>query len=336
MSLTLKDIAKMVGVAESTVSRAINNKPGVGKKTKAKIMEIVKEYNYKPNQLAQGLAKNETHMLAIILSDLTTPGYTEIIKSIEAKVNKSGYQLIICNTDNNPQKEKAYLQLLENNRVDGAVIVGGELADKNILNLALNKDNQIVLVNCLAEEMLIPTILIDSSHGSYLATQHLYEQGAEKIAFIMGNNKDFQESEKLDGYKQALKDLEISFYGDYVIETGGTRKDGFDSFFDLMALANPPQAFLATSDLLSVGLTEAVKMGGYFIPDDFLIVGYGESLITSIIEPALTVIAEPLNQLGELAASYLLKLVQDDPLESVIRVLKPVLKMRKSTNPQIK
>ena len=105
MPLTLKDIAKKAGVAESTVSRAINNKPGVSKEKKQEIMKIVEKYDYQPNQLAQGLAKQETHILALLLSDLENPSYTEIIKSIENVANNNGYQIILCNTENKKKKE---------------------------------------------------------------------------------------------------------------------------------------------------------------------------------------------------------------------------------------
>lgn len=336
MPLTLKDIARMVGVAESTVSRAINNKPGVGEETRRKIMKIVKEYNFKPNQLARGLAKKETRIIALLLSDLATPGHTEIIKSIEEVANRAGYQVILCNTANDIDKEKAYLELVARNRVDGVIIVGGELADKNILNLALNKESRLVLVNRLAEEVLIPTILVDNAKGGYLATAHLIDQGLSRIAIIMGSIQDFLESEKLNGYKQALKDHNLPLREELIFETDGSRESGYNTFLNLMKLDEPPDGFFVTSDLLAVGLTEAIKMGGYFIPDDFAIVSYGESLITSIINPHLTVVAEPLNKLGRLAAEYLLKLINNQSPDRVIRVLEPVLKMRASSNPQIK
>jgi len=336
MPLTLKDIARMVGVSESTVSRAINNKPGVGEKTRAEIMKVVRENNFRPNQLAQGLAKKETHIIALILSDLNAPGYSEIIKSIEEVANNRGYQVILCNTANDLEKEKNYLQLVSRNRVDGAIIIGGELADKNILNVALNDDDIIVLVNCLSEEMLIPTILVDNSRGGYIATSHLLQQGATRIAIVMGSAKDFLESEKLEGYKQALNDHGIPVEEELIIETEGTREAGYQSFLSIMDNDNLPQAFFVTNDLLAVGLIEAIKMGGYFIPDDFAIVGYGESLITSIISPPLTVVAEPLKESGRLSAEYLINLINSHPPEELIRVLEPVLIVRESSQPHIK
>ncbi len=336
MPLTLKDIARMVGVSESTVSRAVNNKPGVGKKTRAEIMKVVKEYNFRPNQLAQGLAKKETHIIALILSDLNAPGYTEIIKNIEKVANSRGYQVILCNTSNDLDKEKTYLQLVTHNRVDGAIIIGGELADKNILNVALNDDDFIILVNCLSEEMLIPTVLVDNSRGGYIATSHLLQQGLTRIAILMGSAKDFLESEKLEGYKQALQDQGLPVIEELIMETEATREAGYKSFLAMVENERYPQAFFVTNDLMAVGLIEAIKMGGYFVPDDFAIVGYGESLINSIISPPLTVVAEPLKELGEISTEFLINLINNKPPEELIRVLEPVLKVRESSQPHIK
>lgn len=333
MPLTLKDIARMAGVAESTVSRAINNKPGVGEKTREKIMKLVRENNYHPNQLAQGLAKKETRIISLILSDITTPGYMRIIKSVEKKANQMGYQVILCNTDNNLAKEKAYLELVSQNRVDGAIIIGGELADKNILNLALNNNGQLVLVNCLAEEMLIPTVLIDNSQGGYLATNHLLESYPGKVAIVMGPGENYLESEKLAGYKQALSEHNLPFGNEYILETDGSRKGGFQAFLEIMKLEELPEAFFVTSDLLAVGLVEAIKMGGYFIPEDFALVSYGETLVNSVISPSLTVIAEPLANLGEIAAANLIKLLSEQNPDEMIRVLEPELIVRDSSLP---
>ncbi|MCG8512740.1 MAG: LacI family transcriptional regulator [Halanaerobiales bacterium] len=333
MPLTLKDIAKIAGVAESTVSRAINNKPGVGAQTREKIMEIVREHNYQPNQLAQGLAKRETHLLALIVADLTGPGYSEIIKSMEKTANQAGYQLIICNTDNNLAKEKTYLNLVGQHRVDGAIILGGTLANNNIMKLALNQDELLVLVNCLAEEVLIPTVLVDNARGGYLATVHLLEQGLEKIALVMGPANDFLESEKLNGYQQALADYNIPFREQLIIKTNLSREGGYNAFFRVMKIDELPDGFFVTNDLLAIGLTEAIKMGGYLIPGDFAVVGYGDSIISAVINPALTVVAEPLQQLGRLAAEYIIKLINDQAIEEVIRVLEPELIIRESSSP---
>ena len=331
MPLTLKDIAEMVGVAESTVSRAINGKPGVGEETRKEILKIAREYNFKPNKLAQGLAKQETHIMALLLPGISQGNYSAIIENIETVAEKAGYQIILCNTHSDLEQEKNYLDLLEEKRVDGAIILGGELADQHIVNTKLRGNDNIVLINRLCEEILIPTILIDSSHGAYLATNHLIELGYENIALITGSRDDYIESEKIKGYMNALKENEIEINQNLIIETDGSREAGFNTFINLVNIDTPPDSFFVTGDLLSVGLVESIKMGGYFIPQDFPVVSYGDTIINSIVDPELTRVVEPLGKAGQMAAEVLINLINDDEAEEEIKVLKPKLKKCEST-----
>lgn len=331
MPLTLKDIAEMVGVAESTVSRAINGKPGVGEKTRKKILKIAKEYDFKPNKLAQGLAKQETHILALLLPGLSTGNYSKIIENIESYAENVGYQVILCNTHNDLKKEKNYLDLLEEKRVDGAIILGGELADQHIVNTKLRGNDNIVLINRLCEEILIPTILIDSRYGAYLATKHLLDLGYKKIALITGNNIDYIESEKIKGYQDALEEKEIKLNRELVIETDGSRESGYQAFLGLKDIEIRPDSFFVTGDLLTVGLVEAIKMGGYYIPQDYPVVSYGDTIINSIVEPDLTRIVEPLGKAGKIAAEDLINLINSKESKEEIKVLKPELKKSEST-----
>jgi len=335
MALTLKDIAKMVGVAESTVSRAINNKAGVGEDTRKEILRIVEKYNYKPNQMARGLAKQETRILALIVSDLSIQSHLQIINKVEEIANNEGYQVILCNTRNSSAREKDYLNLLERNQVDGGIIVGSKLTDENIINTSLRGDNILVLINRLTEELLIPTVLIDKVEGAYLAVKHLLEQGLQRIAIVMGDYDSYEESEKLAGYKNALNDYGLEYDESYVIAASGKKSDGHNAFMRAIDLPQPPRSFFVTNELMTAGLIESIKMGGYLIPEDFAIVCYGESILTSVIEPSLTVVAEPLDKMGEIAAEYLIKLINEDSLSAMIKVLKPELKINDSSTPQI-
>ncbi|MGM0446025.1 MAG: LacI family DNA-binding transcriptional regulator [Bacillota bacterium] len=331
MPLTLKDIAEMVGVAESTVSRAINGKPGVGEKTRNEILEIAKKYNFKPNKLAQGLAKQETHILALLLPKVSKGNYSTIIENIEKITERHGYQIILCNTNNDLEKEKSYLDLLEEKRVDGAIILGGELADQHIVNTKLRGNDNIVLVNRLCEEVLIPTILIDSSYGSYLATKHLIDKGYKNIALITADSDDYIESEKIKGYINALKENKIEVNKNIILKTDGSRQAGYEAFFELVGLDKPPDSFFVTEDLLAVGLVESIKMGGYFIPQDYAVISYGDTIISSIVEPELTRVVEPLAKAGELAAEVLINLINDSSTKEEIKVLQPTLKKCEST-----
>src|SRR6056297_849815 len=331
MQITLKDIARIAGVAESTVSRALNNKSGVGKDTKLKILKIAKENNYRPNQLARGLAAKKTNMLAVILSEMDSPGNIEIVKSIEKSADEKGYQIILCNTNNQEEKEKNYLSLLESNQVDGAIFIGGKLVGSHLLRASFSPENNIVLVNRLAEENFFASVLTDYRQGVYKAVEHLLQEGFKKIALVCGDRDDLIEAEKISGYKDALSDAGLKVNADLIFPTKADRKAGYNVFLEIIEGDIIPDAFISTRELTTIGLVEAVKMGGNFIPEDFAVVGYGDNIISSVIDPPLTVLSEPVEKLGQYSLEFLLKLINEELNSQQIKVLTPELIIRESS-----
>ncbi|ADQ15399.1 LacI family DNA-binding transcriptional regulator [Halanaerobium hydrogeniformans] len=331
MQITLKDIARMAGVAESTVSRALNDKKGVGKETKLKILKIAKEHNYRPNQLARGLAAKKTNMIAVVLSEMDSPGNIEIVKYLEKAAENVNYQIILCNTNNQQEKEKTYLSLLESNQVDGAIFIGGKLVGSHLLRASFSNENSIVLVNRLAEENFFTTVLTDYSNGIYQAAKHLLKEGYQKIALVSGPKDNLVEEEKTNGYLQALEESGLKIKEDLIYSTDSSREAGYNAFLKIIESEVIPDAFISTKELTTIGLVEAIKMGGYFIPDDFAVIGYGDSILTSIIEPPLTVLSEPLEELAKKSFNFLLKLINDDLDSKKIEVLNPSLIIRDSS-----
>lgn len=330
MQITIKDIAKMAGVAESTVSRALNDKKGVSEKTRKKILKIAEKNNYRPNQLARGLAANKTNMIAVVLSEMDSPGNIEIVKNIEEAAEVNDYQIILCNTKNDPEKEKSYLSLLESNQVDGAVFIGGKLVGSHLLRASLSH-NAIVLVNRLSEENFFTSVLTDYSIGIYKAVEHLFEQNYKNIALVCGNRDSLIEEEKINGYYSAYHDLGIEIDENMIFETDSTRQGGYNAFLEIIKKETVPDAFISTGELTSIGLVEAIKTGGFFIPDDFAVIGYGDNILTSIIDPPLTVLSEPSQELGSISFDFLLKLINDELEGQQIKVLTPNLIIRESS-----
>jgi len=331
MQITLKDIARMADVAESTVSRALNDKPGVGRETKLKILKIAKENNYRPNQLARGLAAKKTNMLAVIMAEMDSPGNIEIVKSIEKAAEKEGYQIILCNTNNQEEKEKSYLSLLESNQVDGAIFIGGKLVGSHLLRASFSPENNIVLVNRLAEENFFASVLTDYRQGIYKAVEHLLQEGFKKIALVCGDRDDLIEAEKISGYKDALSDAGLKVNADLIFPTKADRKAGYNVFLEIIEGDIIPDAFISTRELTTIGLVEAVKMGGNFIPEDFAVVGYGDNILSSVIDPPLTVLSEPVEKLGQYSLEFLLKLINEELNSQQIKVLTPELIIRESS-----
>ncbi len=326
----MKDIAEIVGVSESTVSRAINDKAGVGEETKQEILTVAKKYNFRPNQLARNLAKQSTNMLGMILPDISSLFYSEVARGIQDVARKNDYQLILCNTDNDSQEEKDYIEWMQNNKTAGIIFLGKGLDNDQIIKLGLS-DYPLVLADRLIEELMVPSVIIDNNTGAYDATKHLINKGYKRIALINGPQEEIRSQSRLQGYKRALADFGIEFKHEFVLNKELTRKSGYQSFLELIELKEPPTAFFAANDLLAVGLVEAIKTGGYLIPQDIAVVGFEDTIVTSIINPSLTTVAQPMYQLGVKSAQKLLSLISEQEVKEQIEILETELIIRDST-----
>lgn len=327
MAITLKDLAKLAGVAESTVSRALNDKAGVGADTKAKIQELAEKYNYRPNRLAQGLANNKTKVIALLVPDLDTQSNFTIIKKVEEAAEVRGYQVIICNTDRQLDKTDSYLQLLASQQIDGAIIVGEVPTGGSLIRLGLDHGRKLVLINKLLEELRLTSHLIDYQKAGYIAVEELQRNSGD-LVIILGDEKDYIEQEKLAGFAQACRDYDCNFG---VINGVKSREEGYNAFFKLVELVSPPVGLYLTSNLSALGIMEAIKTGGWLIPSDFQIVGSANTMIASLTNPALTVIDEPLETMAAAATEDLITCIETESREDTIEVYQPGLTRQEST-----
>jgi len=326
----MKDIAEIVGVSESTVSRAINNKAGVGAETKEKILEVAKKRNFQPNRLAQNLAKQETNVIGLLLPDISSLFYSDVARGVQDYATNRGYQVIVCNTDDNKEHEINYINWLKSNKVAGMIFLGGGLVNNEIVKLGLT-DYPIVLANRLVEQVTLPSVLIDDTSGAFKATDHLLDKEYERIGLVLGPANSWQSQNRLQGYKRALQQRDIDYDSDLVLNKSWTRKSGYQGFLELMDLEDPPRAIFAANDLIAAGVVEAIKLGGYFIPHDIAVVGFDDTVVTSVIDPPLTTIARPMHQLGVKSANKLLSLIKEENFNQEIEVLDSELKIREST-----
>jgi DNA-binding LacI/PurR family transcriptional regulator len=326
----MKDIASILGVSESTVSRAINNKPGVGEETKKKILDVAKRYNYQPNLLARNLARQESNMIGLILPDISSLFYSEVTRAIQDVATKNDYQVIVCNTDGDEEREAAYIEWLQGNKIAGIIFLGDGLANNKIINLGLS-GYPIVLANRLVEEVMLPSVIIDNNTGAFEATKHLLEKGHKRIALINGPKDNLVSQNRLQGYRQALKEYSLDYDPKLIVNKDWSRECGYQGFLELLDLEEPPTAIFAANDLIAVGVIDAIKMGGYLIPEEIAVVGFEDTIVTSIIEPSLTTVAQPMYELGANSAKKLFSLIEDEDIKENIEILTSKLIVRKST-----
>ena len=223
MKINIRDVAKKAGVSTATISRVLGNYPGVREKTRKKVLKAVTGLNYEINAVARSLRKKKTNSIGIIVGNVLSQFYSVIAKSVEDTANKFGYNTILCNGDENPEKELNYLKVLKSNRVDGIILTPTGKNSEYIWHL-INSGTKIVLLDRLIEGVDCDAVLVDNANGAYKAVKHLIDQGYRKIGIVDGYLDRTTGAERLRGYLQAIEEAGIA-KDDSLIKIGNFKKE---------------------------------------------------------------------------------------------------------------
>jgi len=338
MKINIKDVAKMAGVSTATVSRVLGHFPGVRDKTRKKVLKAVSQLNYEINAVARNLRQKKTNSIGIIVGNVLSQFYSVIAKSVEDTANKFGYHTILCNGDENPEKELNYLKVLKSNRVDGIILTPTGKNSEYIQHL-INSGTKVVLLDRLIDRVDCDAVLVDNANGAYKAVKHLIDQGYRKIGIVDGYLDRTTGSERLKGYLQAIEEADIA-KDDSIIKIGNFKKEsGRKLTKELLAQSNKPEAIFTTNIDMSMGALIAIKEMGLTIPDDIGIVCFDDSDWALLLEPPITVIKQPVYQLGSTAAKLLIKEIEDEEKnlghKPTVVTLNTKLIIRNSTKKQI-
>ena len=339
MKINIKDVARKAGVSTATVSRVLGDFHGVRDKTKKKVLKAVAELNYEINAVARHLRQKKTKTIGIIVENVLSKFCSAIAKSVEDTNNKFGYNTILCNADENPEKELNYLKILKSNRVDGIILTPTGKNSKYVQHL-INSGTKVVLLDRLIEGVDCDAILVDNANGAYKAVKHLIDQGYRKIGIVSGILDRTTGAERLKGYLQAIEEAGIA-KEDSLIKIGNFKKEsGRKLTKELLEQSNKPKAIFTTNIDMSMGALLAIKEKGLTIPDDIGIVCFDDSDWALILEPSITVIRQPVYQLGSTAAELLIKKIEDEEknldYQPTVFTLNTELIIRNSTIKKIK
>ena len=314
MKINIKDVAKKAGVSTATVSRALSDFPGIRDKTRKRVLKAVSELNYEINAVARNLRQKKTNSIGIIVGNVLSQFYSVIAKSVEDIANKFGYNTILCNGDENPEKELNYLKVLKSNRVDGIILTSTGKNAKYVQYL-IDSGTKIVLLDRLIEGIDCDAVLVDNTHGAYTAVKHLIDQVYRKIGIVNGYLDRTTGAERLKGYLQAIEEAGIA-KDDNLIKIGNFKKEsGWKLTKELLEQSNKPDAIFTTNIDMSMGALIAIKEMGLNIPNDIGIICFDDSDWALILEPPITVIRQPVYQLGSTAAELLIKEIEDKEKE---------------------
>ncbi|WP_226667983.1 LacI family DNA-binding transcriptional regulator [Metabacillus litoralis] len=332
-----KDVARLAGVSEATVSRVFNNISPLREQTKQKVLQAAKELNYHPNVIAQNFAKGKSNNIGVIVpylpkvNLLSTHYFSELVSGIGARLGELGYGLLLI--FQTPDERKDYVQLFHSQRVDGCIILGAR-HNKNELE-ALEKLHQLKLPYCLINQTFSEQHFhfIDADHvdGSYQATMSLLEKGFQQILFLNGPLEFSNSLDRLQGYKKALSQKGIHFNEKLIFEGNYSRKSGYKAADQISSLLAKSKAIISANDRMAIGLMQRLNELGFHAGKDYAIIGYDNSEIAKMTTPSLSSVNVPFYEMGQLAAEKVLQSITHDINEQIMIKLPVSLIERESS-----
>jgi LacI family transcriptional regulator len=330
MQPTIQDVADHAGVSRATVSRVLNNNPRVADELRERVLASVQALGYQPNRAARRLRANSSDVLGLIIPDIENPLFISIVRGVEDAAYEHQMNVVLCNTDDNPDKQRNYLEVLQAERVAGFIIVPNHEDDGGILNKVRQSGTPIVLLDRLVSDFSTDAVKADNLHGAHVAIQHLVNLGHRRIAFIAGLQYITPGQERLQGYVAAMQaagreiDPALIMVGDFKLESG------YELTRQLMTSSNPPDAIFAANGLMTMGALRALHEMSIQIPGDVALVGFDDMPWAADLNPPLTVVAQPAYDLGQQAVQLLLRRINQPDASYSVVTLQPRLIVRES------
>ncbi|BER92329.1 LacI family DNA-binding transcriptional regulator [Atrimonas thermophila] len=330
---SIKDVAKLAGVSIATVSRVINNSGKVSPERRSRVIEAIEKLNYQPNLLARGLRQQKTRLVGCLVPDVENLVFARLAKYLEEFLSAHGYSVILCNTNNDKNKEKNYLSVLIQRKVDG--IIFSRVSDESILFMSSYfKQVPYVVLDRTLEIEFAPTVKLDNFLGGFLAAQHLVEMGHRHLACITGPLKIRLCRERLEGFREGLKVAGIDLHSEYIFESDFKINGGKEAALKMLATGGGlPTAVFAHNDMMAFGAMQAFRDKGLDIPKDISVVGFDNIPICEVVSPPLTTVAQPFEEMARLGVELLDSLIKGEEVTQKIMLVKPYLVIRASTAP---
>ena len=327
--VTIQDVAAAAGVSRQTVSRAINNRGEISPETRAEILRIAEEMDYRPSSIARGLATQRTGTLGLVVPDVANPFFAEVARGAESEAYAAGYNVFLCNTDEDPQREIAVLRSLEEKRVDGVMLCSSRL-DDDTLHDSLSHHASVVLVNRRLNGYEFGCVLIDDAQGGQNITRHLLESGHRAIGFLTGPPASRSGQKRVEGYCAAMAEAGIVFDPNWVRSCPPSVEGGHKVAEGLLSDHPEITALFCYNDLVAIGALQASHDLALTIPDDLAIVGFDDIPVAALVTPALTTCHVSRYEMGVKAMNMLMERINGCTTECQQVVLQPELIIRAS------
>lgn len=313
-AVTIKDIAKALGLSTSTVSRALRDSYEISPETKKLVLEYAQKINYHPNPIALSLKERRSRSIGVIVCEIANSYFSQIINGVESIAYNRGYNVIIAQSRESAGREMMNLQYLTSRSIDGLIVsVSAETKDFSYFKELHQKGMPIVFFDRIVDEIDTHKVIVDNFKGAYDATTHLVRNGCRHIACVSNAAVLSIARDRLAGYKAALADngIEVKAQLTRYCNHGGMMLNEVETAIDeLLSMKKRPDAIFASADKLTTGCLRILKSRGLKVPDDIALVGFSNTDLTELLDPPLTVIRQPAFEMGEIAMNLLLQLIE--------------------------
>jgi len=331
---TIKDIANVLGISPSAVSKALNNHPRISKKTKDAVLQVAENINYQPNHIATALRKGKSNLVGVIIPKANSNFFSSIIEKIEDVLNKKGYNVIITQSNESYNKECKNIEALLFTQVDGIIAsMANETVKLDYYNKVKRKGIPLILFDRGENDLNVDYIGIDDYKSSHMVIDHLVDQGCKRIAHIGGYSQTRIYKNRIKGYVDALEKHNLPFEDDLMYECNLRLQDGKDIMNKLLQLPKPPDGVYVAGDYAALGALEVIKQKKLKIPEDIALVGFSNEPFSEFVSPAISSIEQHSETIGELAAKTFLNRIAKPNEEVSLNkiILKPELIIRASS-----
>jgi LacI family transcriptional regulator len=306
-NVTIKEIAQRLGIAVSTVSRALHDAYDVSPETRQKVMALAEELDYRPNPNAVSLVNHRTNIIGVLLPEIATHYFSTVVKGIQDVAYNIGYNVMFFISNESLEREKIILKNLNINSLDGLLVsVSSETNTSEHFRKLIDKGLPIVFFDRVLSDINTSKVIQDDYQGAYNATAHLIQQGFTKIAHLAGPKNLEIAQQRMKGYIDALSQNNIPFKKNYIIHSGMTQEDGIRDVSKILAVKPLPDAIFAANDRKAIGAMLALKRYGYKIPQHIGVVGFLNAPISEVVTPSLTTVEQAAYEIGAKSCQLLL------------------------------
>ncbi|MBC8253064.1 MAG: LacI family DNA-binding transcriptional regulator [Ardenticatenia bacterium] len=319
---TIRDVAERAGVAPTTVSRVINSSGYVSAETRARVETAIAELHYVPNALARSLRSRKTRLLALVLTDITSPFWTTVARGVEDAASEHGFNVILGNTDESEDKQIDYVTVLLQKRVDGFLFVPGRSTPESV-QLIQRQDVPVVVIDRQIPGVEVDVVRSDSEKGAYELIRHLLSLGHRRIGMLSGPETISTAVQRVAGYRRALAEAGVDATADLVRCGWYTQESGYQMTKQVLSAVPRPTALFAANCFIAIGALRALREAVLRVPEDAALVCFDDAP-ESATEPFLTIAAQPAYEVGRRATELLLARLSGEAPQECQEIVLPV------------